>query len=397
MSINRSIQTTRTKLPPTIGYYAAFFAFGLASAVMGPALPALAQNASVPLADTGMFFTTRGIGFLLGSLAAGRSYDSWRGNPVLSSALLLTSLSLVLTPLVEQFWQLNVLMFLTGFTTSNLLVGCNTLLIWLHREQVGPWLNGMHFVNGIGSFVAPLILTQLLVKTGRINSAFYLLAILCTLFAISVLFTYSPAIPTQAPDKTTSPQRQIDNTIIIPLALVFLLYVGTEVGFGGWIFSFVVESETASEAVAGVINAIFFGAFTLGRLFAIPLTTRFANRQLLFANYVGSLLSLILLLFKSDSIVMVSIASAGLGLSMASTFPVLMTFAGKHLTLNGRINGALFAVTAIGAMLIPWLMGRLFAAYGGIGMMLVVFGAVLLGLLFFQVVLIRLRLTAFQA
>lgn len=392
----RSLKTIPTKIPATIGYYAALFAFGLASAVLGPALPALAENSGVALGDTGVLFTTRGIGFLLGSLAAGRGYDSWKGHPLLSVALILTAVSLVFTPLAGQFWQLNFLMFATGFTSSNLLVGSNTLLIWLHRERVGPWLNGMHFVNGIGLFVAPLILSQLLIKTGRINGAFYLLAALCALFAVVVLLSPSPSIPTQE-NETASPQPRLDWRIYMPLALVFLLYVGAEVGFGGWIFSFVVASDVASEAVAGAINATFFGAFTLGRLFAIPLTSRFSNRQLLQANYIGSLLSLVLLLLKPDSIITVTIATAGLGLSLASTFPVLMAFVGKHLNLSGRINGALFAVTAVGAMLIPWLMGLLFASYGGVGMMLVVFGTVLLGLASFNVVLVRLTRSALTA
>ena len=386
----------QAKLLPTIGYYAAFFLFGVVSAIVGPALPTLAANGGVELGATGVFFTTRGIGFLLGSLAGGRAYDRLRGHPVMAAALLATALVMVLTPLANQFWQLNLLMFLMGFSTSKLLVGCNTLLIWVQRERVASWLNGMHFINGIGSFIAPLVFTGLLAQTGRIHLSFYLVAGFTLILAVAIRLIASPAIGSaEAADETAT--AKLDWPLILLLALVFLLYVGTEVGFGGWIYSYIVTATGAAETVAGQINASFYGLFTLGRLSAIPLAVRFANRQLLQVNYLGSLVSLAILLLWPDSLLALTVGTAGLGLFLASTFPVLMAFVGKHMRLTGQINGAFFAVTAIGAMLIPWLMGRMFASRGGSAMMLVVLGAVVLGWLTFLLALRRVRPAALQA
>jgi fucose permease len=395
--VKLSLQSAnRAKLLPTSGYYAAFFMFGVVSAVLGPALPTLAENSGVSPGETGVLFTTRGIGFLLGSLAGGRMYDRLRGHPAMAAALLVTALATVLTPLANQFWQLNLLMFVIGFSTSHLMVGCNTLLIWVQAERVGPWLNGMHFVNGIGSFVAPLVFTALLLRTGRIHPTFYLAAALALIIAAGLLFVTSPTVPVD--ERAAAGEKPaVDWPLLLLLALMFLLYVGVEVGFGGWIYTYIVEAAGANEAVAGRINASFYGLFTLGRLLAIPLAVRFANRQLLLVNYAGSLASLIILLLWPDSLAALTVGTAGLGLFLASTFPVLMAFVGKHLRLTGQINGALFAVTAIGAMLVPWLMGLLFDTRGGSAMMLVVLGAVALGLLTFFFVLSRVRWLSLQA
>ena len=386
----------RAKLSPTIGYYAAFFMFGVVSAVLGPALPTLAENSGVSPGETGVFFTTRGIGFLLGSLAGGRMYDRLRGHPAMAVALLVTALATVLTPLATQFWQLNLLMFVIGFSTSHLMVGCNTLLIWVQAERVGPWLNGMHFVNGIGSFVAPLVFTALLLRTGRIHPTFYLVAALALIIAAGILFVASPAVPVDE-RAAAGDKPAVDWPLLLLLALMFLLYVGVEVGFGGWIYTYIIEAAGASEAAAGRINASFYGLFTVGRMLAIPMAVRFANRQLLLVNYAGSLVSLTILLLWPDSLTALTFGTAGLGLFLASTFPVLMAFVGKHLRLTGQINGALFAVTAVGAMLVPWLMGLMFDTRGGSAMMWVVLGAVALGLLTFFFVLGRVRWVSLQA
>ncbi len=52
--------------------------------------------------------------------------------------------------------------------------------------------------------------------------------------------------------------------------LFFFLYVGAEVGFGGWIFTYAVALDLGSETAAAYLTSAFWGALTFGRLLTIP-------------------------------------------------------------------------------------------------------------------------------
>ena len=75
--------------PQTAGYYAAFISLGLAGAVIGPTIPALAAHTHSHLNEVSFLFIAISAGYLIGSLLAGRFYDRQPGNPVMAASLVL--------------------------------------------------------------------------------------------------------------------------------------------------------------------------------------------------------------------------------------------------------------------------------------------------------------------
>ena len=55
-----------------------------------------------------------------------------------------------------------------GVAEGALDVGGNTLLIWVHRHKVGPFMNGLHFFFGAGAFLSPIIIAQTAVRSLKI-------------------------------------------------------------------------------------------------------------------------------------------------------------------------------------------------------------------------------------
>jgi hypothetical protein len=82
-----------------LGYYAATFALGPATAVFGPTLPGLANQTHTDLRTVSFLFTARAFGYMLGSMQSGCWYDHWPGHAVLAAGLLLMAVTIVLTPL----------------------------------------------------------------------------------------------------------------------------------------------------------------------------------------------------------------------------------------------------------------------------------------------------------
>jgi len=68
----------------------------------------------------------------------------------------------------------------------------------------------------------------------------------------------------------------------------------------------------------------------------------------------------------------------GLGLSMASVFPVTITLAERRMTITGRVTSWFFVGASLGGMSLPWLIGQLFEPVGPRATMFVILSALVL-------------------
>jgi FHS family Na+ dependent glucose MFS transporter 1 len=293
----------------------------------------------------------------------------------MSGMLLLMIALLVTVPLVPLLWLLAFAWMVLGMTGGSLDVGGNTLLVWVHGRDVGPYMNVLHFFFGVGSFLAPLIVAMALARTNGIAPAYWLLAFLVAPAAIWLFRTPSPAFRSDstpaspaggavAGDSTAVGQAAGAGLIVATVSLFLLLYVGAEASFGGWIYTYAVTLELGSETVAAYLTSAFWGALTFGRLLAVPIAIRYRPHSILLADLVGCLVSVALLLLWRGSPVATWIGALGLGLSMASLFPTAISLAERYLPITGRVTGWFLVGASIGAMVLPWLIGQLFESVG---------------------------------
>jgi FHS family Na+ dependent glucose MFS transporter 1 len=359
------------KRSTTIGYYAAFTGLGLAAAALGPTLPGLAQQVQTPLSEISFLFTASSSGYLLGSFQGGRFYDRMPGHPVMAGSLLLMALMLTLAPLIPVLWVLALVMLILGMAEGVLDVGGNTLLVWLHGHAVGPYMNGLHFFFGVGAFLTPVIVAQALHLKDDISWAYWVLALLMVPAAVWLLRLPSPAAPANSaneaarPGSSASPNSGRRARIVVALiALLLFLYVGAEAGIGGWIFSYAVALELGSETIAAYLNATFWGALTLGRLLGIPIAVRFRPRWILLGDALGCLVSAAILVLNPQSPAATWIGTFGMGIFIASVFPVALALAERQVTITGRTTGWFLVGASLGGMTVPWLMGQIFELIG---------------------------------
>jgi FHS family Na+ dependent glucose MFS transporter 1 len=355
----------------TIGYFGAFVAIGLSTAVLGPTLPGLAEQTASQLGEAGVLFTTHALGYLVGSFQGGRLYDRIAGHVVMPVMLLIMAVLLALVPLMPVLWLLALVVLLLGAAEGAVDVGGNTLLVWLHGRRVGPFMNGLHLFFGIGSFLAPVIVAQALSRTGDISWAYWALALLVLPAAAWLAPLASPGGQRDAAgegeDATTAARSRARNhrrVLVVLIALFLLLYVGAEAGFGGWIYSYAVALNLAGEATAAYLTSGFWGAFTVGRLVGIPVAARFRPQAILFADLLGCLVSAGVLLVGSGSLAATWVGTLGLGFAMASIFPTVISLAGREIDLTGQITGWFLVGSSLGAMSLPGLMGQLFEVLG---------------------------------
>ncbi|MBN1349452.1 MFS transporter [candidate division KSB1 bacterium] len=359
ISANSTPSENTNRLPKTIGYYAAIISLGFVTASLGPTLPDLARQTMSGLSAISYLFSIRSFGYFCGSIFGSRLYDKFPGHPLLSGMLFSMVILMFLVPLTPSLWLLLLFWLLTGFASATLDVGCNTLIVWVHGRKVGPVMNGLHFFWGMGAFLSPIIIARAMLIDGQLTWAYWSLAVLLLPAAIWILFFPSP-MPVVGDDEKKD--HQSHKTLVVLVALLFLLYVGAESAFGGWIFTYATKRFSVTDTDGRLLTSIYWGALTTGRLLSIPLALKFKPHILLTANFSGCLLSIIcLLLFGNDVLWW---ATIGFGLSMSSIFPTVLAFAERRLKITGKLTGYFFAGASFGAMILPWLIGQLFESVG---------------------------------
>jgi len=356
----------------TFAYYVALMALGLTTASMGPTLPGLAAQTGVRLAGAGFLFTARSLGYMLGSLAGGRLYDRVRGHVVLASALALTALTMAAVPAVPRLWLLTGVLLVLGLAEGTVDVGSNTLLVWVHHDRVGPFMNGLHFFFGIGAFLSPIIVAQVILHSGGIAWAYCLLALAVLLGAAWLLRLPSP---TNRGEAELGEVRPANYGLVALVAAFLFFYVGAELGFGGWVYTYALAMGLLGPASAAYLTSAFWGSFTVGRLLGIPIAARFGPQAILVADLAGGVASLTLVLACPHSMVALWLGTLGVGLAMASIFPTTISLAERRMAITGRATGWLLAGGGAGSMLLPWLMGQAFEPLGPQAAMLAVLAA----------------------
>ncbi len=357
----RSAFSTTSPFAKAIGYYAAFVALGLLGASMGPTLPGLAQHTGSRLSEISFLFTSRSLGYLFGSLIGGRLYDRFPGHRVVAAVLVMMALMMAIVPTVPLLWLLALVLLALGLGEGGLDVGGNTLLVWVYGDKVGPFMNALHFCFGLGAFIAPIVVAFAIQASGDITLAYWLLALL-----ILPALAWIVRLPSPRPQVATVARRtgHANRVLLALLVFSFFVYVGAELSFGGWIYTYAVARGLGTATSAAYLTSAFWGALMAGRLVSIPLAVRFSPHTILPADLLGCLAAMGVILLWPDSTVALWIGTCGAGFAMASIFPTMIALAERHMTITGQITSLFLAGSSLGSMTLPWLIGQLFEPVG---------------------------------
>ncbi len=356
----------RTKQRTTVGYFAAFITLGLTTASLGPSLPSLAENTSTLISQISYLFTARSGGYLIGSWLGGRTYDRQEGHNVLVGMLFVIAITLALIPILSNLWVLLFILTIVGFAEGTVDVGGNTLLMWLYRRDVSPHMNALHAFFGVGSLLSPIILALALRLSGGITYGYWAMALAVVPVMVWILRLPSPRPNPASESKEAIKQHlaRAEILLILIISLFFFIYAGAEVSFGGWIYTYALNTELADETTAAYLNSAFWGAFTLSRLLSIPIAKYIRPRKMLAIDLVGCLLSIGIILLWPQSAQALWFGSICFGVSMASIFPTTLSMAERRLNITGQITGWFFIGASLGGMFLPWLIGQYFERQG---------------------------------
>ncbi len=379
------------KLRIAAAYYATYVLLGLMLTAIGPSLDALRAQSGSSTEAIALLFTANALGYIAGSLVAGRLYGRLPGHRVLPVTLLILAALTLTVPGLGSLGLLIVAFALIGIPLGVIDVGGNTLLVWLYRDDVPPYMNALHLSFGVGAVIGPLVFAWFALATGNAATTYWLFAALMVPVALWLARLPSPDSPVAA-GPSTDPRGVVRRHawLVGLIAIFFFLHMGGEMAFGGWIFSYA-DDATGSQTTARLINSAFWGGLVIGRLVAIPLSLRFSPRAMLQVDLVGTVASLALLIAAPDSIPALWIGTVGFGFFVASMIPSSFNLAERRMPVTGHVSAAFLVGGSLGTMTLPWLVGQLFVPYGPLSVMYVTGAAMLAAWVLFALIVRRRR------
>jgi fucose permease len=364
-------------------FYLAYISAGIISVLPGPTLSLLAAHTGVSLAQAGWIFTCSATGFAAGAFSAGTMDKKLSPKTILMAGLILMGAMGMVVPFTHSFGLLLVCMFIKGFGFGCVDVGVNVLSALAFHETLGESLNGLHSSFGIGSLVAPLLLSVTLTLLHDFTWAYIVGSITAFTCAALLIRQRAPTAPAGAriprPEQAyqpgeekpargkTAPRSILWQMLLWLMALEFFLYIAAEVGFSNWIVTGVSVSAHIAVALAAPVATAFWLGLTVSRLLGSQVLKRalLSERHLLYlCILVGSICGLLVAIFPGQLLVAYA-ASALYGFFLGPIYPGLMSIATRWFVHNlNTVSGVLLVCCGISGMIFPVVMGGLIAWVG---------------------------------
>lgn len=148
--------------------------------------------------------------------------------------------------------------------------------------------------------------------------------------------------------------------------LVFL-YDGMQGSYGGYVYTYAVKSSLRMTSAQGAfLTSVFWGSLALGRLVSIPIALFLSPAVMLLVDLIGCLVSSLLMLVFRASESALWMGTSTFGLFMSNVFPTSVALAEQYFNVTGTVTCMFVVSAAIGEMIIPLIVGKVFDYVGPI-------------------------------
>jgi len=147
-----------------LALFGSFLNMGMILAVIGPSLLELGEQVGAGLDSLVYIFSSRSVGFFLGTIVGGDLVDRFRdhGRVVLAASLIAAMFLTFLVPLVPWLGFLVLICLAQGIVLGIVDNIAQVLLLREIPEGSQPYMQALHAAFGVGGFCAPIILAPFL-------------------------------------------------------------------------------------------------------------------------------------------------------------------------------------------------------------------------------------------
>ncbi len=336
------------------------FVIGMVSGALGPLLPQLAVRLSAPVEALGSLFSALFIGALATQLTGGWLNErvGLRNMVLIGTALLVLGiLGITASPTLP---LLLASACLVGLGQGALDISTNVLVAAVFpSDKVVSAVNLLHFAFGAGAVLAPAVASAALRQWATPMPALYLAAAIglsSLLLGGRLLLNPAVAPPGREPGGTglyRAPALWL-------LALLLFLYVGGEMGVGGWTTVYLDRTSSLPASLVALVVSAYWLALTAGRLVGAALGVRIRSGALLLCSVMGTCLGALLLLLGGGGVALTVVGTLLLGVSYGPIFPTAVVMATERFPFApSRAVSVVVSLSSLGGMALPPLQGIL--------------------------------------
>ena len=336
--------------------YAGFLLTGVATVLLGPLLPELSREWSVPVDQLAPLFVAQFLASALGSFLS-----SYRQSLSLVLGYLLIAAGLL--SLAFASWPLALAsVAATGMGLGLAIPATNLRVAHSQPARRGAALSSLNLVWGAGAVACPLLFAVRPRGTSS-DTVLVILAVAAGLVLLLLLRTVGGAevradlAGATAGGHSSAPAGQAVALVVI--AAILFLYVGIENAVGGWLVSLADQFQSARTATSLWIGSGFWAALLASRAIA-PLLLRRISEPALYGAGIALAGAGLFGLLAGRSQAEVAAASVAVGAGLAPLFPLTVSFLAElTAATRSRSTGWVFALAGTGGAALPWLTARI--------------------------------------
>lgn len=351
----------------TFASYVSFVPIGITTVVLGPMLPVLSARWSMNYSQAGALFAVQYVSSTVAVALSGVLVSRYGFRFPIKAGLLLTAAGLALLMVGPKTLAL-ICIAANGAGVGLATPAGNLLVAELNQDRRSATLSWLNFYWSAGAVTCPF-LVAFAAKVHQVPVLFACVSGFSLLVALAFAVLPDPIFEmtnTSDVGNMALPAIQQKLNSFLILAALFLLYVGTENAFGGWVASFAKGLGNLTPIMALLTPSFFYAALTFGRCFAPILLREVPEIRLVQVGLVIAFLGTAGLMFSRGlTDIVVSACVAGLGLSYV--YPITISVLSREFgATSSAIASLMFVLSNVGGGLLPWVVGVVSNRYGSL-------------------------------
>lgn len=287
---------------------------------------------------------------------------------------------------INTFYLIYVYMFIIGFTGCFLEIGYNLFVSSNNKNSI-IILNILHIFHGLGTITGPILSSKL------INYHWYYIYLVE--FSISfLLFIYLIIyIKMKDSDKNLNQFDKDDNVnkselkenkeediilikmfkipVIIYISLFLIFYLGLELLFGDWFYTYLIEYLNGEKNTMSLIISVYWASQIVGKFTLIIISHFFKIKKLnIISIIIFIIITWICIIFinYNKNIIVVSVLFSIIGFSLGPIHPTILSIINDRFNKNQRLLIKSITICStvpfLGSSIFPFLGGIIIDNYG---------------------------------
>lgn len=345
-----------------VSYYV-FAVNGLYGMIMGSLLPYISSQYNLSNTVSGSLLSSHYIGNLLASFIAGilpLYFGRKRSIMFLCSFVTVGFLLMIFT---GNPFLLLLAFFFTGISRGSI-SNFNNQIVNEVSDSSTSAMSFLHSIFAIGALLAPYLVIGSANLIGKTNGWRLAAGVIVILTGISILLYSRMKIADQPVSKQKGGSYKFLKlkSFWVCAGLLFFYLCG-ESTINGWLVKYFVDSNILSIEYSQFLASLLWMGMFAGRLAVARVGDRFPRVSMLYVFTLATTLFFVLLM-SSNNQVTITIAIAGLGLSMAGIYPTTMSATGTTIKDYPMAMGVLLVLGGIGSITMPIITGAVSDAFG---------------------------------